>query len=209
MTTKERIIDESLTLFSQKGFNGVSVKEIADAVGIKDSSLYKHFSSKKEIYDTIIEGMTARICQMSKELKMPEVIDDEAADILGRISVGELVAITQKAFIFYCTDSYASRFRRMLQREQNTDNNESDLYKKLFMVDSISYQKQIFASLIKKGYMRQINPEIVAMNFYAPVFLLINKYDGCEDKQQEALDIIEEHVREFTRIYIINNKDTK
>ena len=55
MTTKEKIIDESLSLFSIKGYKGTSVKNIADAVGIKDASLYKHFKSKQEILDTLVE----------------------------------------------------------------------------------------------------------------------------------------------------------
>lgn len=42
MTTKERILKESLTLFSEKGYSDVSVGEIAGAVGIKAPSLYKH-----------------------------------------------------------------------------------------------------------------------------------------------------------------------
>lgn len=41
MNTKERIVKEALTLFSKHGYQGTSVKNIADAVGIKDSSLYK------------------------------------------------------------------------------------------------------------------------------------------------------------------------
>ena len=49
MTTKERITEEALTLFSTNGYQGTSVKSIADAVGIRDASLYKHFKSKQEI----------------------------------------------------------------------------------------------------------------------------------------------------------------
>lgn len=55
MTTKERITDEALTLFSRHGYNGTSVKSIANAVGIKDSSIYKHFKTKREIVDAIVE----------------------------------------------------------------------------------------------------------------------------------------------------------
>ena len=46
MKTRERIIEEALNLFSRKGYQGTSVKNIAEAVGIRDSSLYKHFRSK-------------------------------------------------------------------------------------------------------------------------------------------------------------------
>ena len=43
MTTKERIRYEALNLFSEKGFDTVSVRDIASAVGIKESSLYNHY----------------------------------------------------------------------------------------------------------------------------------------------------------------------
>lgn len=46
MTTKEKILKEALNLFAEKGYNAVYVGEIADAVGIKAPSLYKHYKSK-------------------------------------------------------------------------------------------------------------------------------------------------------------------
>ena len=55
MTTKERIIDQALDLFSRKGYDGVSVRDISGAVGIKESSLYNHFKNKQDIFDTIVE----------------------------------------------------------------------------------------------------------------------------------------------------------
>ena len=55
--TREIILEEALNLFSVKGYQSVTVKEIAQAVGIKDSSLYKHFDSKQAIYDTLLEWM--------------------------------------------------------------------------------------------------------------------------------------------------------
>lgn len=46
MDTRHRILDAALTLFAEKGYANVFVAEIADAVGIKAPSLYKHFGSK-------------------------------------------------------------------------------------------------------------------------------------------------------------------
>jgi AcrR family transcriptional regulator len=53
LTTRERILDASIDLFAQKGFRDVSVREIAKAVGIKASSLYKHYESKEDILESI------------------------------------------------------------------------------------------------------------------------------------------------------------
>ena len=49
MTTKQKILNEALTLFSERGYNAVYVGDIAAAVGIKAPSLYKHYKSKKDI----------------------------------------------------------------------------------------------------------------------------------------------------------------
>ncbi|MDR2605919.1 MAG: TetR/AcrR family transcriptional regulator [Oscillospiraceae bacterium] len=48
-TTKERILTEALNLFSERGYNGVSMREIAKAVNITAASIYNHFKSKGEI----------------------------------------------------------------------------------------------------------------------------------------------------------------
>lgn len=56
MRTKERILLEALRLFSKKGYDAVSVEQIADAVGIKAPSLYKHYKSKQDILDRIIHN---------------------------------------------------------------------------------------------------------------------------------------------------------
>ena len=47
--TKERILATALELFSQNGYDGTNVREIAASLGLVKSALYRHFSSKEEI----------------------------------------------------------------------------------------------------------------------------------------------------------------
>ena len=49
--TKGRILSAALELFSKRGYEAVTVEQIAQAVGIKAPSLYKHFKSKRDIFD--------------------------------------------------------------------------------------------------------------------------------------------------------------
>ena len=53
--TRKLIFDASIMLFSTKGYEEVSVRDIANAVGIKPASIYNHFSSKDEILETIYQ----------------------------------------------------------------------------------------------------------------------------------------------------------
>ena len=55
ISNKERIFDVSIDLFSEYGYDGVSVRQIAKEVGIRESSIYNHYPSKESILDSILE----------------------------------------------------------------------------------------------------------------------------------------------------------
>lgn len=202
MTTKERITEEALTLFAEKGYQGTSVKNIADAVGIKDSSLYKHFKSKKEIFDTIVQEMSVRMERMSRENGLPDENDmDEAAKLYGSISENGLLMLSERIFLFYLRDEFAARFRRMLVIEQYRDKEVYEVYRGLFMDAAISYQTELFSEMIKRGVFEGKDPEAMAVNFYAPIFFLLNKYDQEPSREKEALRALRKQVLEFSRLY--------
>ena len=60
MTTRDRILNEALTLFAENGYDGTSVEEIAEKVGIKAPSLYNHFKGKEDILNALIDMAEAR-----------------------------------------------------------------------------------------------------------------------------------------------------
>lgn len=205
MTTKERIVDEALTLFSSKGYNGTSVKDIAAAVGIKDSSLYKHFKSKKEIFDTIVEEMSQRMGALSVSIGLPEENDFKvAATLYGKMNTQGLIALSEKIFLFYLRDSFIARFRRMATIEQYQNREIYAVYHNIFMEASITYQTGLFAEMIKQGIFIEVEPELLAMNFYTPIFFLLCKYDQEIDRENEALSVLDRQVKELCRVYIKN-----
>ena len=60
MSTKQRILDEALTLFAENGYDGTGVDLIAERVGIKGPSLYKHYKGKEEILNALIDAAEER-----------------------------------------------------------------------------------------------------------------------------------------------------
>lgn len=202
MTTKEKILDESLSLFAIKGFKGTSVKDIANAVGIKDSSLYKHFTSKQEILDNIILLIQNRINSMSQDFGLPVDSDfKQASNVYSRFSENDLVELSKNIFLFYLTDSVISRFWKMGTIEQYQNSEVHSIFYKLFLQDSISYQTALFAQMSKDKIFIQIDPQIMAIAFYTPIFFLLSKYSSEPQKKDEALLILDKQVREFCRIY--------
>lgn len=202
MTTKERIIDESLTLFATNGFKGTSVKNIADAVGIKDASLYKHFKSKQEILDTIVEAMKQRIQDMSDGFGLPSDNSLQKATIVyAQFDEDRMVEFSNKIFLFYLKDSYLSRFWRMGTIEQYQNLEVYKVFSKLFLEDSITYLTDLFAEMRKEKILIEADPQVMAMNYYTPIFFLLSKYANVSVKEEEALKVLDKQIREFFRVY--------
>lgn len=64
MSTKEKILNAALTLFAENGYDGTSVEQIANIVGIKAPSLYKHYKGKEDILNALIDSAEARYEEM-------------------------------------------------------------------------------------------------------------------------------------------------
>lgn len=70
--TKEKILEEALKLFAQSGYMGTSMNDIASKLGVTKAALYKHYKSKQEILDSIIEKMNELDIERVKQYEMPE-----------------------------------------------------------------------------------------------------------------------------------------
>lgn len=202
MTTKERIVEEALTLFAQNGYKGTSVKNIADAVGIKDSSIYKHYKSKREIVDAIVTQMKEKMYHMSVDFGLPtDERMEEAAKQYGRLTLEKLQTISRNVFLFYLQDDFMSRFWRFATMEQYQDGEIYEIYRSLFFEQSIAFQRELFSDMIRQGSFIQADPEVMALNFYTPIFFLLCRNAGRQDEVDEALELLDRQVAEFYRIY--------
>ena len=65
--TKERIMEAALELFAQNGYLGTSMNDIAKQLGITKGALYKHYSSKQEILDSITQRMNEHDTERAEE----------------------------------------------------------------------------------------------------------------------------------------------
>lgn len=202
MTTKERIVDEALSLFSIKGYKGTSVKDIADAVGIKDSSLYKHFKSKQEILGTIVETMRQHISEMSNTLGLPPDGElEKAVEVYATYNEDTMVEFSRKIFLFYLKDPFVSRFWRMGNMEQFQNSEVYAVFHKLFLEDGLAYQTALFAVMSKKGIFIDEDPQVIAMSFYAPIFFLLSKYANDTEHEASAVELLDRQIRALYRMY--------
>ena len=201
MNTKSRILDASLTLFSGKGYHAVSVAEIADAVGIKAPSLYKHYKSKRDIFDGILSEMQIRYKKQTATLQMSGSKPSVDAGIFSSVSEDSLIRMGIGLFTYFLHDDYVCRFRKMLTIEQFHDAELAALYTKQYTDEPLSYQNQILSMLGACGLFCDARPDIMALHFYAPLYLLLTLCDREPEREPEALRLLEQHIKQFNQIY--------
>lgn len=204
--TKALIMDAALDLFSVHGFDGVSVKQIADAVGIKDSSLYKHFTSKQEIFDTLMTEMNQRFEETVLLYRLPQGEIEKVAKEYGRNDLVWLKKACEAVFLFFLKDEKASKFRKLLMIEQYKNSEAAATFQSWFINDAIAFQTALFAEMIRQGYFRQGPVETIALQFYAPFYLLLCQYDTLPGREEEALAALMGHIEQFASVYQIRNE---
>ncbi len=201
MHTKKRILDEALTLFAEKGYANVYVAQIAAAVGIKAPSLYKHYKSKQDIFNAILDEMKHNYDRQAAALQMNGDDPTEDAARFSAISEDELVAMGMGLFMYFLHDPYAQKFRKMLTVEQFRDPELSALLTRQYADDPLSYQSTMFSMLSAGGVLKEQNPDVMALQFYAPIYMLLTMCDRDPDREPALTAMAEQHIRQFSRIY--------
>ena len=199
--TKQRILDEALTLFSEKGYANVFVGDIAQRVGIKAPSLYKHYKSKQAIFDAIIEEMNNRFIVQAGALNITGVDAGADADVYKNIDEDRLVKMGISFFEYYLHDDYTRRFRKMLTIEQFHDKELAAVYSKQYIDDPLSYQGMLLGLLVAQGILATEDIGTMTLHFYAPIYLLLTVCDREPDRQEWAEGTLEKHIRQFNKIY--------
>ena len=201
MDTKKRILDEALTLFSEKGYANVFVGDIADRVGIKAPSLYKHYKNKRAIFDAIIDEMNQRFAEQAKSMNINGTDAQKDSEIYKNMSEENLLALGRQFFLYYLHDDYNKRFRKMLTIEQFNSKDLADIYSKLYVDDPLAYQSMLLGMVAQAGMLHTDNVNIMTLHFYAPIYFLLTMCDRDPEREPEALKTLDEHIKQFNRLY--------
>ena len=201
MDTKKKILEVSLALFAQKGFDGVSVREIAKEVGVRESALYKHYKNKEDILDKIIEEMISSIRNGYELRHVPETLTEGVAEGYRNISEEQLCEMSWSIFKMFTEEPKLSNFRRLLMREQFHNKTFAKYYDKFFIAGVIESQAKTFLQLVDSGLFRKADERIIALHFYGPIMLLFQQYDCEPEKKDEIKEMLFKHVRAFGENY--------
>ena len=193
MSTKDRILEEALTLFAENGYDGTGVEQIAEKVGIKAPSLYKHFKGKEDIMNALIDSAEAHYESSfgsSEHIgKLPESRDDFVRTIMSRIA-------------FTMHDPMIRKIRKFLVQEQFRNDRLAEITTRHQLVGIQKMYEKIIEGMMKSGLFIHDDPALLAIELVSPVVLWVSKADREPQYEQEIMECIEKHIRHFCDVYM-------
>ena len=188
--TRERILETALGLFAQNGYLGTSMNDIARQLGFTKAALYKHYTSKQEILDKIVERMNEMDYERAESSEMPE--PDGFAEAYLHAPVQKIRAYSTAQFDHWTKESFSSNFRKMLTLEQYRDPKLAQLHHDYLAGGPLEYMTAIFRKLTDSDEAAMQ----LALEFYGPMYLLYSVYDGAKDKDSVA-PLLDAHIDRF------------
>jgi len=193
--SNDDILDVSLSLFSQNGYDGTSLQDIADCLNVTKGALFKHYDSKEALWNALIDKVEVYYGEhfgKVKNIPLPETLE-------------ELRKLTLRQVDFTLHDETVKKVRKLLTIEQFRNERMSALATKHFSGDIEAIYTDIFEHLTKNGKVKADNLSLLALGYTAPITMLIHLCDREPDKEKEIMQKIKAHIEHFLAVYGNNN----
>ena len=198
--TRDEILKVALDLFSVNGYEATSISQIAEAVGIRKASLYSHFSNKQDILDTVIatvlEGYDKHSVFANADWDDPAFAEDKKG-----MTADDALKMIQGQVRYILHDPKISRGRKMLMIEQFRNQELAQLHSRMNYDDILKFFAGMIEFMIREKILKKGNPELMAAQLALPVTVWINLCDRQPEREEEAMGLIEKHVKQFFEIY--------
>ena len=125
---KERIEREAMRLFATKGYAATTTKDIAEAAGIKDASIYNHFKGKRDLFESVVEGELRHLTEVLGESgAMADPAD--SSDAYKTLDVALLAPVVLDSFRPLFADERIVSLRHMLEADRYEDGRCGELFR--------------------------------------------------------------------------------
>ena len=191
-TTHDRILEEALILFAEKGYKGANLRDLAARLELSKSALYKHYESKEAIWHAVLDRMEAYYAQhFGSADKLPPVPD----------SCETLLQMSMRMIRFTVLDPQIILTRKLLLTEQFHDERVRRLATKHFLEGTAGIYTKLFEGMMAKGLLKRADPAMLAFGFTAPISALVHLCDREPDRREEAFARMEAFARHFLSVH--------
>ena len=200
--TKDKILKQSLKLFSSKGYKATTVRDIAGAIGIKQSALYNHFKNKDEILETLISNLTSSA--------IVTIFDDKESQDLHRQGKTLLmnIATTFKLISF---DGQNEALFKLLMQEIYNNQHIRDIYNEFFYQENVKALSKHFFMMMQDEMIKSSDPLLLANEFFSPLFfyqMQVSLLKLDKKSTSSVVSLFEKHVDMFWDNIKVEKKDS-
>ena len=188
--TKSRLLESALEMFSQNGYAGTNIRELSASLGLGKSSLYRHFESKDEIWNAMIDEMERYYNAHFGSPENPPAIPQ---------STEELAALTLRMLEFTIYDEKIIMTRKLLLTEQFRDERIRLLATRHFNEGLETLFTKLFAGMMENGSLREGDPAMLAFAYAAPISTLVQLCDREPERREEVMEKIKAFIEYFVR----------
>ncbi len=188
-TTKDRLLEEALVSFSENGFKGTNLRDLAARLGLSKSALYRHYASKDEIWNAMVDRMIGYYdAHIDRHPGTPQ-------------SCADLLALTMRFAGFTIRDPQIIRTRKLIMTEQFRDERVAALANEYFVDGTKRLFADVFRRMMDAGLLRRDDPEMLAFAYTAPITVLIHRSDREPGREQEITGQIQAFAGHFIEMY--------
>jgi len=159
--TKAKILKTALKLFSSKGYKATTVRDIAGAMGMKQSALYNHFKNKDAILEALISELTSSA--------IVHLFDDKEPQTAAKGGKALLSGIATK-FKLLSFDAQNEALFKLLMQEMFRNERVREIYNEHFYQENVKKLSSYLFTMMQEELIRSSDPLLLANEFFAPLF---------------------------------------
>lgn len=196
--TKLKIQQTALNLFSKRGYSAVSIRDIGTVVGIKESTLYYHFKSKQDIFQSLLVEVQEITTQMT-------AMFNNRFEMSTSVKETEFVQVGLGVLVGYLLEENINKFIHMLMIEQYVNEEAAMVHQRVVFEVPLKQMEAVFHRMMDRGYFKQEKAECLAVEYYGLIYFVFQRYFSsgeatCEIRER-ALHVLETQIERFYQRY--------
>lgn len=195
-STRERALAAALELFGRKGYDSVSMNDIAEVVGVRAPSLYKHFESKEALFSAITPMAREHYRELWAQVSAAQSQLERDVHVLGTFRVERL---EEETLAWIQPELENGGGLRAFVRQ-------SPECGRWLWDEPLTLYEGFFSRLIDAQAMKRGDAHVMAVEYLAPIFCLFTLADGDPARRGTVIAETRKHVRQFHRVFAVRER---
>ncbi|HWT75963.1 MAG TPA: TetR/AcrR family transcriptional regulator [Mobilitalea sp.] len=188
--TTQKIMETAAKLFAKQGYDGVAVRTIAEAVGIKESSLYNHFRSKADILDALFDHFIRMVPQTRPS-------EEELDQMLAIMQPEEIF----KNIVFHVGSHISdilANTAMIINLEKYRNPRAAEMYYKYVVNEPADYYERMIHKMMERELVKPVDARMFAEQYNYVSIALTKEYFMAKNGYADIQSVVKYMVKTLT-----------